>query len=77
MSSKAPNIPIYTNAMPGTPSTTFTPNVNTIFVNAYNGQILNSHPTFSTPTGNTNHNITFHGGVKHDFLNVVSCHGFK
>jgi hypothetical protein len=70
----APKIPIYTNALPGVPSTTFTPDANTTFVNAYNGQILNAHPTFATPTGNTTGNTTFHGGVKVDGQNIVSCH---
>lgn len=70
----APKIPIYTNATVGVPSTTFVPNANTVFVNAYNGQVLPSHPTFSTPTGNTTGNTTFHGGVKVDGQNIVSCH---
>ena len=69
-----PKIPIYTNATVGVPSTTFIPNANTVFVNAYNGQILQSQPTFSTPTGNTTGNTTFHGGVKVDGQNIVSCH---
>jgi hypothetical protein len=70
----APKIPIYTNASVGIPSTTFTPDANTVFVNAYNGQVLSSHPTFATPTGNTSGNTTFHGGVKVDGQNIVSCH---
>ncbi len=70
----APKIPIYTNATVGIPSTTFTPDANTIFVNAYNGQSLPSHPAFATSTRNTTRNLTFHGGVKVDGQNIVSCH---
>jgi hypothetical protein len=70
----APKVPIFTNATVGVPSTTFTPNASTIFVNAYNGTVLNEHPTFSTPTGNTSGNLTFHGGVKVDGKNEVSFH---
>jgi len=74
MSNSAPKVPIFTNATVGVPSTTFTPDANTVFVNAYNGAVLKEHPTFATPTGNTTGNLTFHGGVKVDGENIVSFH---
>ena len=69
-------IPIFTNAMPGVPSTTFTPNENTIFVSAYTGNILPSQPTFRTLTDDVSgKNPTYHGGVHVGHgLNIVSCH---
>lgn len=74
MSNNDRKVPIYTNASVGIPSTKFTPDNNTVFINAYNGQVMNNHPTFSTSTGNITGNLTFHGGVKLDGVNAVSFH---
>ncbi len=55
------------------PLTKFIPD-DTVFINAYNGKVMNEHPTFLTKTGNTSGNLTFHGGVKLDGVNAVSFH---
>ncbi len=70
------NIPIFTNAMPGVPSTMFVPNEQTVFVSAYTGAVLNGHPTFRTLTDDmTGRNPTYHGGVYvGNGQNIVSCH---
>jgi len=75
--SNSAKVPIYTNASIGVPSTKFTPDNNTVFINAYTGQVMTEHPTFTTSTGNTTGNLTFHGGVKLDGVNAVSFHDWS
>jgi hypothetical protein len=70
-------VPTFTTGNIGKPSVTYVPQVQDVYVNAWNGQILNSHPTFSTPTGlpSGHKNQFFHGGVKLENSNTIMFHG--
>jgi hypothetical protein len=59
-------------------SVIFQPTPQTTLVNAWTGDIMTSHPTFSTPTGmpKGHKNEFFHGGVKDNNSNTVSFHGY-
>lgn len=74
MSSK--KIPIFTTGNVGTPSQPFTPKEPMTYVNAWNGKVLKDLPTFGTPTGlpKGHKNEYFHGGIKLNGENIVSCH---
>lgn len=70
-------VPVFTTGNVNKPSVPYIPTGNVTCVNAWNGQVLDSHPTFSTPTGLPvgHKNQFFHGGIRLD-NDVIMFHGF-
>lgn len=68
--------PIFTTGNVGSPSVPYIPTQPMTYVNAWNGQILDGLPTYGTPTGlpKGHKNEYFHGGIKLNGENVISCH---
>ncbi len=76
MPKKSKKVPVFTTGDVNIPSTPFVPNKETIYVNAYDGIVLQERPTYKTPTGvpKGHKNEFFHGGIKLPGDNVVMCH---
>jgi hypothetical protein len=70
-------VPVFTTGNIGEPSKPVIPTSNVVHVNAWNGQILDCQPTFSTPTGLPvgSKNEFFHGGIQIN-PNTVMYHGY-
>lgn len=70
-------VPIFTTGNINQPSVPYIPTGNVVYVNAWNGRVLDCHPTFNTPTGlplgHKNH--FFHGGIKRSGDDVIMFHG--
>lgn len=70
-------VPVFTTGNINQPSKIYIPTDNITFVNSWTGDILDSHPTFSTPTGLPigHKNRFFHGGIKLNNEDVIVFHG--